>query len=344
MKKLVILLFLAILAFAGWKGYSWYADNRMSNFTGKAHLYLTPGCTTSDAISQLGQQLEIRDLQRLERVFAEKQVSTYIKPGHYVVKSGHSSVYVARMLNNGWQAPVNLTLSGSLRLRDEIAGKIGSQLMVDSSEVRKALDDEVLLGKLGYTPRNVFALFIPDTYETYWNATIEEIFTRQKQVSDAFWTEDNLKKAQKQGLSRMQVCTLASIVRSESNYQPEFSKIAGVYLNRYRKGMPLQADPTVAYCYDYKINRVLNKHLEYDSPYNTYKYSGLPPGPICVPSRETLEAVLNPDLGGGNLYFCANADFSGKHVFAKTLAEHNRNAHAFQEELNRRAAAKRAAK
>lgn len=344
MKKLVILLSLAILAFAGWKAYDWYADNRMSNFSGKAQLFLGPGCTTSDVISQLQEQLEIRDLSRLERVFAEKQVSTYIKTGHYVVKSGHSSVYVARMLNNGWQTPVNLTLAGSLRLREEIASKIGSQLMVDSAEVSRALHDEALLGKLGYTPQNVFALFIPDTYETYWDASVEDVLTRQKQVSDSFWDEDHLKKAQKQGLSRMQVCTLASIVRSESNYQPEFARIAGVYLNRYRKGMPLQADPTVAYCYDYKINRVLNKHLEYDSPYNTYKNTGLPPGPICVPSCETLEAVLNPDLGGGNLYFCANSDFSGTHVFAKTLSEHNRNAHAFQEELNRRAAAKRASR
>lgn len=344
MKKIVILLLLAVLAFVGCKGYGWYADNRMSNFSGKAHLYLRPGCTTDDVISQLQKQLEIRNLDRLLNVFEKKQVSTYLKTGHYVVKTGHSCAYVARMLNNGWQTPVNLTLAGSLRLRDELAGKIGSQLMIDSAQVRKALDDEELLSKYGYTPSNVFALFIPDTYETYWDASIEDVLERQKQVSDAFWTDANLRKAQKQGLSRMQVCTLASIVRSESNYQPEFALIAGVYLNRYRKGMPLQADPTVAYCYDYKINRVLNRHLEYDSPYNTYKYPGLPPGPICVPSRETLEAVLNPDLGGGNLFFCANADFSGKHVFAKTLAEHNRNAHAFQEELNRRAAAKRAAK
>jgi len=341
MKKYIVALLLVLVAIAGMKWWSWYADNRMPGFNGKAHIYLRPGCTPEDVYTQLEGQLTVLDPGRLERVFKEKEVARYIKPGHYVVKSGHSCVYVARMLNNGWQTPVNLTLSGSLRLRDEIAGKIGGQMMVDSASVRKALDDTGLLSSLGFTPQNVFALFIPDTYEMYWNASVEDIFLRQKQVSDAFWTEKNIQKAQDLGLTRMQVATLASIVRSESNWQPEFALIAGVYLNRYRKGMPLQADPTVVYCYDYKINRVLFKHLEYDSPYNTYKYAGLPPGPICVPSRETLEAVLNPDFGDGNLYFCANSDFSGKHVFAKTLSDHNRNADEFRKELNRRAAEKR---
>jgi len=133
---------------------------------------------------------------------------------------------------------------------------------------------------------------------------------------------------------------LASIVTAESNNEAEMPKIAGVYMNRLKIGMPLQADPTIAFCYDYQLNRILLKHLEVDSSYNTYKHTGLPPGPICVPTRSAMEAVLHPDFGGtwgaGNLYFCANPDFSGTHVFAKTLSEHNRNAQAFQAELNRR--------
>ncbi|MBQ1647778.1 MAG: endolytic transglycosylase MltG, partial [Bacteroidales bacterium] len=146
-------------------------------------------------------------------------------------------------------------------------------------------------------------------------------------------TDDNLVKAAKAGLTRYEAVTLASIVKGESNYKPELPKIAGVYLNRLRRGMLLQADPTVAYCYDYGLKRILYRHLEFDSPYNTYKYPGLPPGPICVPDREYLEAVLNPDYGGGNLYFCASKNLDGTHVFAKTLAAHEKNAKAFQKAL-----------
>ena len=147
-------------------------------------------------------------------------------------------------------------------------------------------------------------------------------------------------KAKALRLTRQQASVLASIVKAESNNEAEMPKIAGVYLNRLKIGMPLQADPTIAFCYDYQLSRILLKHLEVDSAYNTYTHTGLPPGPICVPTRAALEAVLNPDFGGtwgaGNLYFCANSDFSGTHVFAKTLAEHNRNAAAFQAELTRR--------
>ena len=174
----------------------------------------------------------------------------------------------------------------------------------------------------------------------YWTDSVDEIFARQKKAWDAFWTADNDAKARALNLTRQQVSTLASIVKGESNHEPEMPRIAGVYLNRLKVGMPLQADPTIAFCYDYQLNRILNRHLSVDSPYNTYIHAGLPPGPICVPTRAALEAVLNPDFGGvwgaGNFYFCANPDFSGTHVFARTLAEHNRNAAAFRAELDRR--------
>jgi UPF0755 protein len=179
------------------------------------------------------------------------------------------------------------------------------------------------------------------------------ILDKQKAAYDAFWTPENLKKASVQRLSQKEVSVVASIVKAESNHEPEYPSIAGVYLNRLRQGIRLQADPTVAFCYDYTLNRILFKHLEVDSPYNTYRHEGLPPGPICVPTRAALQAVLDADYGagagpgagepgsGGNLYFCANPDFSGTHAFAKTLTQHNANAAAFQRELNRRAAKKR---
>ena len=179
---------------------------------------------------------------------------------------------------------------------------------------------------------------MPATYEMYWTASAEDFLDRQKEAWNAFWTASNDARAEELGLSRMQVSTLASIVDAETNVEGEMPLIAGVYLNRLKLGMPLQADPTVAFCFDYGITRVLNKHLQVDSPYNTYRHAGLPPGPICVPCRAALEAVLNPDYGGepgrGNLFFCANADFSGTHVFARTLREHNRNAAAYRRALD----------
>lgn len=341
MKKAVILILLALAAIAVLACGRWYRDNKMPNFSEKTELLVKPGTTVQEVLDIL--EPHTISMKSLLRTFDAKQVEEYMKPGYYILTTGNSSVYAARMLNNGWQSPVKLTLSGSMRLKGDIARKISNQILLDSVEVRRALDDADLLAGYGFTPRNVFALFQADTYQVYWTASMKDILDRQKHAYDAFWTDDNVAKAEKTGLSKMQVSILASIVTAESNHVPELPKIAGVYLNRLSTGMPLQADPTVAFCFNYSLNRVLKRHLEVESPYNTYKHAGLPPGPICVPTREAMEAVLNPDYGGGNLYFCANPDFSGTHVFARTLSEHNANASAFQAELNRRAAEKRRA-
>ena len=341
MKKFTyILLALVVLAIGGVLGFSWLRDNKLPNFRKQAEIYVQPGATADQVLEEIAQKAQVISRKSLERCFRAKQVDQYLTPGHYTVSPSNASVYVARMLNNGWQSPVRLSLTGNLRIKSNIAAKIASQLLLDSATVYKALNDEQLLADYGFTPRTVFSLLMPDTYDVYWTCSMVDVLDRQKAAWDAFWTADNDAKARALRLSRQQVSTLASIVDAESNYEPEMPKIAGVYLNRLKVGMPLQADPTIAFCYDYKLNRILLKHLEVDSAYNTYKYAGLPPGPICVPGRAALEAVLNPDFGGawgaGNLYFCANADFSGQHVFAKTLTEHNRNAQAFQAALNRR--------
>ena len=169
----------------------------------------------------------------------------------------------------------------------------------------------------------------------YWTASVKEIFDRLKKEYDAFWTEDRVAKAEAQKLSKMDVSILASIVSGETLKDFEYPKIAGVYLNRYKKGMKLQADPTVCFCYDYKLDRVLKKHLLIDSPYNTYKYAGLPPAPINVPPKACLDAVLSPDKHG-YIYFCASPEFNGTHNFAVTYGEHLKNARAFQRELTKR--------
>ena len=344
-KSLVKLLLVLLLLLCAWLGRTWYRDNRMPNFTRTAEICIYPGTSASEALELIAERAGVKDRGSLERSFKSKQVEKYLSPGHYTVSPDNSSVYVARMLNNGWQTPVRLTLSGNLRIRGNIASKISSQLLLDSASVRSALDSDTLLSRYGFSSENVFSLLMPSTYEIYWTASMTDVLDKMKDSYDKFWTAHNDAKASALGLTREEVSILASIVKAESNCEPEMPLIAGVYLNRLKTGMPLQADPTVAFCFDYKPQRLLHKHLEVDSPYNTYRHRGLPPGPICVPTRAALEAVLNPDFGGdwgkGNFYFCAAPDFSGKHVFARTLSEHNANARAFRAELSRRARAKR---
>ena len=337
LKASLIFVSSAALLVCGVFAFRWLRDNKLPNFTRTAEVYVYPGTTAEEALEMISNEAGVRSRRSLERMFRKKHVSQHITTGHYTVSPSNPSVYVARMLNNGWQTPVKVTLSGNLRVKGNIAAKVASQLLVDSATVRRAFDDDELLSRYGFDSGNMFALLMPATYEMYWTASAEDFLDRQKQAYDAFWNSDNDAKAEALGLSRLEVSTLASIVDAETNHDEEMSLIAGVYLNRLRLGMPLQADPTVAFCFDYKLTRVLNKHLQVDSPYNTYKYPGLPPGPICVPSRAALEAVLNPDYGGapgrGNLFFCANPDFSGTHVFARTLSEHNRNAAAYRRAL-----------
>lgn len=343
--KSLIFCAVAIIAAAAVPAFRYYKDRRVPNFSRDASIYVYPGADAGQVLQTIATEAQVRDIKSLQRSFKSIKVSEHLQSGHYRISKSHSSIYVARMLNNGWQSPVQLTLSGNLRIKSNIAAKISSQLLIDSASVYKALCDKELLASYGFTPANAFALLQPATYEIYWTAGIREILDKQKEQYDRFWTPEADDSAAKLGLSREQVATLASIVAAESNYAPEQPLIAGVYLNRLSLGMPLQADPTVAYCFDYKPSRILTRHLGVDSPYNTYRHTGLPPGPICVPTKESLQAVLNPDFGGtrgkGNLFFCANADFSGRHSFAKTLSEHNRNARAFQQELSRRSRLKK---
>ena len=342
MKKAVSIALIAALAvafFAGVMAFRWYSDNKKANFSRETVLYVYPGMDANKVLRMVSDSAGVLRPRSLERAFADKHVYEYMQPGRYVVKPSSSSVYVARMLNNGWQTPTRLVLSGTMRRKGDIARKIGNQMLVDSAEVAAALDNDDLLAKYGFNSVNVFSLFIPDTYEMYWTASVEEILQKQKDAYDAFWTAENVAKAEKLGLTKEQVSIVASIVKGETNYEPEMPSVAGVYLNRLRIGMLLQADPTVAYCFDYEPNRILLRHLQVDSPYNTYKYAGLPPGPIAVPTKACLNAVLNPDPHN-YLYFCANSDFSGTHKFASTLSEHMRNAREFQAALNRRNASR----
>ncbi len=328
---------------AGFVAGRYYIDNKKPNFSEKYVLYVRPEMSVAEIMDSLQAGAGTVRPKSVERAFAKMEMDANMKPGRYVVDSVSTSIYVARMLVYGWQTPQNMTLSGTLRKKDRIAQRISSQMMVDSASVADALNDEAFLAEYGFTPDNVFALIIPDTYEMYWTASVKDIFDRFKKEYDAFWTSERKEKAKAQGLSPMQVSVMASIVSGETLKAFEYPIIAGVYLNRYKKGMKLQADPTIAFCYDYTLDRILKKHLTVDSPYNTYKHVGLPPAPINVPPKACLEAVLNPQKHN-YIYFCASPAFDGTHNFAVGYNEHLKNARAFQRELTARRRAKAAAK
>ena len=313
----------------------WYNDNKRPNFTEKYVLYVRPDTPVQTIVDSLVSGAGAQRQHSLERCFKEVDLSVSMKPGRYVIEPSFTSIYVARMLQFGWQTPGNLTLSGTIRTKGRLAQKIAAQMMVDSASIAQALDSSDFLAEYGFTPENVFAMILPDTYQMYWTASVSEIFDRMKKEYDAFWNQDRLSKAAAQKLSPMQVSVLASIVSGETLKPFEYPRIAGVYLNRYRKGMRLQADPTIAFCFNYEPDRILKKHLKVDSPYNTYKYAGLPPAPINVPPKACLEAVLSPE-SHKYLYFCASPAFDGTHRFAVSFEEHKKNARAFQRELTNR--------
>lgn len=339
--KIALVVMVVLAAVAGFVLGQYYIDNKKPNFTEEYVLYVRPETTLGQIADSLQVRAGMLRPKSLERCFDEMDVASKIKPGRYVIDSSATSIYVARMLVFGWQTPQNLVLSGTMRNKGRIAKKISTQMMVDSASVAQALDSADFLAGYGFTPENVFALILPDTYQMYWTASVEDIFNRLKKEYDAFWTEDRLAKAKAQGLSQMEVSVMASIVSGETLKEFEYPVIAGVYLNRYKKKMKLQADPTIAFCFDYTLDRILKKHLTVDSPYNTYKYVGLPPAPINVPPKACLDAVLNPDKHG-YIYFCASEEFDGTHRFAVTYSEHLKNARKFQRALTARNKAKAA--
>lgn len=336
MKKVLVWLLAGLCAVAAiWGGTAlykaWY-DRKVPNFSGDLDLYVYPWMDAQAVRDSILASGTVKSAASLDRVL--KDINT-IETGHYRIDGSCSSIYVARMLHKGWQTPVNLTLSGSIKTPAVLARKIGSQMLADSADVARFLLSRDSLARYGTEPRQLFTLVIPDTYQMQWTASVREIMDRLVKESAAWWTPERRESARAQGLTPQEVCVLASIVDGESRYEPELPKIAGVYLNRLRIGMPLQADPTIAYIFDYKLRRILHSHLAVDSPYNTYKYVGLPPGPISCPPKSCLEAVLHPD-SHNYLYFCADPSFNGSHRFAASYTEHLANARAYQRALNER--------
>ena len=335
MKKVIIAVAIALVAVAGFFAASFIADRKLPGFSKSIDIYVYPDESPSAVLDSIIAGGAVRREGSLRRAFRHEGTMDAVQPGHYTVGAGSSVTYLARMLKFGWQTPVNLTLSGSIRSRGSLAKKIGAQMLVDSAEVASALNSPDFLEANGTDTTLVFTKIIPNTYSIKWTEGAEAILERLFKEADAWWTPERLAKASAQGLTREEVSTLASIVDGESHYAPELPRIAGVYLNRLRTGMLLQADPTVSFCFGYTLKRVLNRHLEYDSPYNTYLYKGLPPGPISCPPVSCLEAVLGAERHD-YIFFCANPSMDGTHIFASTYQQHLRNAKAFQQALTRR--------
>lgn len=334
MKKNIIIIVIASLfaSIALFFGLRYYLDHKASNFTETYVFFVYPDTSVEQVKDSLVANAGVRRVGSLNRTFKELNLSETIKPGKYTVDPSTQAIYLARMLAYGWQNSHKLTLSGTMRSKERIAQKIDLQMMVDSATMMNAFNDSLLLAKYGMKPSMLFSYILPDTYQMYWTTSAEDIIARIQKEYNAYWTPERLAKAKAQGLTKEEVSILASIVSGETLQAFEYPIIAGVYLNRLRKGMKLQADPTIAYIFNYELDRVLRRHLLADSPYNTYKYVGLPPTPINVPPKDCIEAVLNP-ASHNYIYFCASSAFDGTHFFAATYSEHLKNARMFQRAL-----------
>jgi len=299
------------------------------------YLYIDGDDTQDSVMAKLSPVSTERGMKGLQRLASHYDYGQHLRTGRYAITPGSTALDVFRQLRNGQQEPVMLTVP-EVRTMDRMAARLSSKLMLDSATISQALHDQSFCQQLGYDTTTIACLFIPNTYEVYWNTSLDALMQRLSKEHDTFWNAERRQQAAAQGLTPNEVATLASIIDEETANNAEKPAIAGMYLNRLRRGMLLQADPTVKFALgDFTLRRILNRHLEVESPYNTYKYSGLMPGPIRVPSVQAIEAVLHP-AEHDYLYMCAKEDFSGTHNFARTLAEHNQNARRYQQALNQR--------
>jgi UPF0755 protein len=301
----------------------------------KTIIYIPTGSTYTGVKDSIRAHFVVKNWKMLELISEKKNYPRLIKPGKYQFDKSLSYPSFINLLRAGRQTPVKVTFS-NIRTLNQLAGKIGSQIEADSSQILSFFNDRENYKKEGFSRENVISVFIPNTYELLWNTSPGGLFTRMLKEYNKFWNDERLAKAREQNLSRSEVAILASIIDDEVVKADEKPRIAGVYLNRIKRGIPLQACPTIKFALnDFTITRVLYKYLQVDSPYNTYKHNGFPPGPIGCPTIEGIDAVLNAEKHDF-LFFAARADFSGYHNFSRTLSEHNRYAALYQKELDKR--------
>jgi UPF0755 protein len=300
----------------------------------KKFLYIKPGNNNlSYVMNQLTDSSWIRSGFALERLGRYLDLDQKLQSGKFEISSGMSLFEIARVLKNNRQSIVRLTIT-KFRTKEQLASFIGKKFETDSAQFKSFLDNNDSLLVFGIDTTTFLGILIPDSYDYYWISSPAQILKKLEQGYRSFWSAERIEKAAKLGLTPLKATILASIVEEETNSNEEKGNIASVYLNRISKGMPLQADPTVKYALrNFALKRIYEKHLVFDSPYNTYKHTGWPPGPICTPSKATLDAVLNAP-STNYYYFVAKSDFSGRHVFSETYDQHLIRAKEFQQAQN----------
>lgn len=299
------------------------------------HVYIPTGSTFDDVKAILHEQGIIENEKTFQWLAEKKRYPNRVRPGRYRIYNDMGNNELINLLRSGVQDPVRITFN-NIRVREQLAGVVAANIEADSVSILNLLNNEEVMQKYGLTKETAKLLFIPDTYEFYWNTSAEQLLDRMYREYNRFWNKRRLELAEKTGMTPVEVAIMASIVRQETTKRDEMSRIAGVYVNRIKRNIPLQADPTIVFAVgDFTMNRVLNRHLAIDSPYNTYKYTGLPPGPISLPEPYIIDAVLNFEKHE-YVFFCAREDFSGYHAFAETYQEHLRNARRYHQALNER--------
>ena len=306
------------------------------------YVYIDNDDTVDSVYAKLSDVSKASAMTGFKTIVRHSKYADKIRTGRYAVRPGEGAYIVFRHLKNGLQTPVNLVVP-SVRTMDRLAAELSKKLMLDSATIYKALSDEATCQKYGYDTATIAAMFIPNTYDIYWNVTAGKLLDRMQKENRKFWNAERTQKAKAMKLSPVEVSTLASIIDEETANDGEKPMVAGMYYNRlmlrnaeYPNGMPLQADPTIKFAWKrFDLRRIYNNLLAINSPYNTYKNPGLPPGPIRIPSIAGLDAVLN-HVHHNYIYMCAKEDFSGTHNFARTYEEHLQNAKRYSQALNQR--------
>ena len=333
LNKWIVVIFIIAVVGGGIRGFQLYKYIFLPNINTPGSIIIPLNATYEQVLDSLRKHEIIQDYKAFDWVAKRKNYAKLIKPGKYLLDKGLNTNEILNMLRSGNQQPVQVTFN-NLRFISELAGAVSKYIQPDSVELLKKFTDPATFEKYGFTESTFHCMFIPNTYEFYWTTTADQFLERMSMEYKHFWNEERRNKATELGLTPEEVMTVASIVQEESNKKDEKPIIAGLYLNRIKRGMPLQADPTVKFALgNFRIKRVLKSHLEVESPYNTYKYPGLPPGPINFPEIGSINAVLNA-AKTPYIYMCAREDFSGYHNFAKTLSAHNENARKYREALD----------
>ena len=331
--KFIIIFFSIAFIVVGIRAYQLYRYIFEENVKIEYALIIPKNATYQQVMDSLVTNDILISLKAFKWVAKKKSYPTAIKPGRYLFEKGMNSNQIVNMLRGGLQQPVDVTFN-NVHFKEELAEKVSKYIEADSLSLLNLFNSQEKIKEYGFTPETFRAMFIPNTYEFYWTTSADEFADRMKVEYERFWNEERKEKATKINLTPVEVTILASIVQSETSKKEELPIVAGLYINRLKRGQLLQADPTVKYAVgDFSLKRILNTHLAIESPYNTYKYVGLPPGPINFPEMQSIDAVLN-FANHNYIYMCAKPDFSGYHNFSATLSQHNRNAAAYRKALN----------